>query len=170
MVVQRRGGTVTLAAVTEAIQKVQVGTDRTAAELALIRLEKELGAARATEARLLVSLQIAHQKVRQTSDGHWGHALVAILGFFMTWSYADYVRRGGDQVENALMGLAAVALVWVAWKFDWTGSRDAKTRRNAEGQRATTELEKLLRGAQVEIERLNQEAYRNRMIVAGKQP
>jgi ribosomal protein S27E len=41
MIAQRRGGTVTLKAVTEAIQKVQIGTDKTAAELALIRLGKE---------------------------------------------------------------------------------------------------------------------------------
>lgn len=41
MVVQRRGGTVALKALAEAIQKVQIGTDRTAAELALVRLEKE---------------------------------------------------------------------------------------------------------------------------------
>jgi predicted RNA-binding Zn-ribbon protein involved in translation (DUF1610 family) len=33
MIVQRRGGTVALKAVTEAIQKVQIGTDKTAAEL-----------------------------------------------------------------------------------------------------------------------------------------
>ena len=42
MLVQRRGGTVALKAVTEAIKKVQIGTDKTAAELALVRLEKEL--------------------------------------------------------------------------------------------------------------------------------
>lgn len=42
MLVQRRGGTVALKAVTEAIRQVQVGTDKTAAELALVRYEKEL--------------------------------------------------------------------------------------------------------------------------------
>lgn len=41
MLVSRRGGTVALKAVTEAIKQVQVGTDKTAAELAIIRLERE---------------------------------------------------------------------------------------------------------------------------------
>jgi len=41
LLVQRRGGTVALKAVTEAIKQVQVGTDKTAAELAIIRLERE---------------------------------------------------------------------------------------------------------------------------------
>lgn len=41
-VVLRRGGTVSLKPVEEAISKVQVSTDRTAAELALVRLQREL--------------------------------------------------------------------------------------------------------------------------------
>jgi DNA-directed RNA polymerase subunit RPC12/RpoP len=41
MLVQRRGGTVALKVVAEAIQKVQKGVDKTAAELAIVRLEKE---------------------------------------------------------------------------------------------------------------------------------
>jgi ribosomal protein S27E len=42
MIVQRRGGTVALKLVQEAIKKVQVGTDKTMAELALVRLNDEL--------------------------------------------------------------------------------------------------------------------------------
>ena len=42
MLVQRHGGTVSLQRVTEAIAKVQVGTDKTAAELAIVRLERKL--------------------------------------------------------------------------------------------------------------------------------
>jgi DNA-directed RNA polymerase subunit RPC12/RpoP len=41
-IVQRRGGTVALKAVTNAIGKVQIGTDKTAAELAIARYDKEL--------------------------------------------------------------------------------------------------------------------------------
>lgn len=40
--VQRSGGTVALQAVTDAVAKVQAGTDKTAAELALFRLQAEL--------------------------------------------------------------------------------------------------------------------------------
>jgi len=42
LIVQRPGGTVALKAVTEAIKKVQIGTDKTAAELAITRYEKDL--------------------------------------------------------------------------------------------------------------------------------
>jgi DNA-directed RNA polymerase subunit RPC12/RpoP len=52
MLVQRRGGTVALKAVTEAIKKVQIGTDKTAAELAIARYESELKELRENEAKL----------------------------------------------------------------------------------------------------------------------
>src|SRR5260370_9134138 len=42
MIVQRRGGTVALKLVQEAIKQLQIGTDKTAAELALVRLGDEL--------------------------------------------------------------------------------------------------------------------------------
>ena len=41
-IVQRRGGTVSLKLVTDAISKVQVGTDKTAAELSIRRLKGEV--------------------------------------------------------------------------------------------------------------------------------
>lgn len=43
-IVRRQGGTVSLKMVTEAISRVQTGTDRTAAELAIRRLTEELAA------------------------------------------------------------------------------------------------------------------------------
>jgi ribosomal protein S27AE len=45
-IVERRGGTIALRLVVDAVACVQVGTDKTAAELALVRLDKELGIAR----------------------------------------------------------------------------------------------------------------------------
>ncbi len=44
--VERRGGTISLKRVIDAVTRVQTGTDKTAAELALVRLERELGTAR----------------------------------------------------------------------------------------------------------------------------
>jgi DNA-directed RNA polymerase subunit RPC12/RpoP len=41
-IVERRGGTISLKLLTNAVEKVQVGTDKTAAELALQRLDREL--------------------------------------------------------------------------------------------------------------------------------
>jgi len=43
LIVQRRGGTVSLRAVTEAIKRVQIGTDKTAAELAIARYVRTEG-------------------------------------------------------------------------------------------------------------------------------
>jgi hypothetical protein len=40
--VQRRGGTIELKAVAHAIRNVQIGTDKTAAELVIVRLQNEL--------------------------------------------------------------------------------------------------------------------------------
>lgn len=45
--VQRRGGTVALRPVVDAVARIQVGTDKTAAELALVRLGQELAQAQA---------------------------------------------------------------------------------------------------------------------------
>jgi ribosomal protein S27E len=52
LIAQRRGGTVALKAVTEAIKKVQIGTDKTAAELAIARYQSELKQLRETEGKL----------------------------------------------------------------------------------------------------------------------
>jgi hypothetical protein len=60
-IVERRGGTVALRLVVDAVARVQVGTDRTAAELALVRLEKELASANA-------QWQAASQGLSYSSD------------------------------------------------------------------------------------------------------
>jgi len=41
-IVERRGGTVALRLMVDAVARVQVGTDKTAAELAIVRLEREI--------------------------------------------------------------------------------------------------------------------------------
>jgi hypothetical protein len=53
MMVHRRGDTVALKTVAEAIHWVQAGTDQTAAELVIVRIEKELQIARARERHLM---------------------------------------------------------------------------------------------------------------------
>jgi DNA-directed RNA polymerase subunit RPC12/RpoP len=67
MLVQRRGGTVALKAITEAIKQVQVGTDKTAAELAIVRLNKDLEKLMADYARL--------EAQRSSSSGRAGCAI-----------------------------------------------------------------------------------------------
>ena len=60
--VQRRGGTVSLKLVGEAIARVQAGTDRTAAELALIRLGAELEALQSVKTELAYRKNARHNK------------------------------------------------------------------------------------------------------------
>jgi len=52
MLAQRRGGTVSLQAVTQAIRSLQNGTDRTAAELAIARYSGELRELQARQSKL----------------------------------------------------------------------------------------------------------------------
>jgi hypothetical protein len=66
--VQRRGGTVSLKQIGEAIARVQVGTDRTAAELTIQRLQHDLAA-------------IAEQEKLITDSGPGGCFVVAFIGF-----------------------------------------------------------------------------------------
>lgn len=65
VLVERRGGTVSLKPIEEAIRRVQVGTDKTAAELAIPRLEKELAAA--DGALLTEKAKLAAAKTKQAS-------------------------------------------------------------------------------------------------------
>jgi DNA-directed RNA polymerase subunit RPC12/RpoP/phage shock protein PspC (stress-responsive transcriptional regulator) len=53
LIAQRRGGAVMLTGVTEAIKQVKVGTDKTAAELALVRLRPELAALKSQASNLM---------------------------------------------------------------------------------------------------------------------
>jgi DNA-directed RNA polymerase subunit RPC12/RpoP len=77
MLVQRRGGTVALKAVTEAIHQVQIGTDKTAAELAIVRLNNEREKLKAGYARV--------EAERSSSSGRAGCAitLFILLGISM---------------------------------------------------------------------------------------
>jgi DNA-directed RNA polymerase subunit RPC12/RpoP len=71
MLVQRRGGTVILKAVTEAIHKVQIGTDKTAAELAIVRLNQELEKLKTDYSRM--------EAQRSSSSGKAGCGLVLVI-------------------------------------------------------------------------------------------
>ncbi len=87
MLVERRGGTVSLQRVTEAIAKVQVGTDKTAAELAIVRYERRL-----QELRL-------HRAARRTQykkvlEGPFG--IIMALGF-----YGKFKRRMEAEISAA---------------------------------------------------------------------
>jgi DNA-directed RNA polymerase subunit RPC12/RpoP len=92
MLVQRRGGTVALKAVAEAIEKVRKGVDKTAAELAIVRLEKE-------RSELLES--------EKKSDYSVGLLMLGL--FFAVSGMAVAVNEGfWDGVLPILIGITAV--------------------------------------------------------------
>ncbi len=78
--VKRKGGTVSLQHVETAIKAVQRGTDRTAAELALPRLERELSEARQERAAILAA---ETQRIESLKRGRRYLTLIAFLAFFL---------------------------------------------------------------------------------------
>jgi|GEM_PF-5113869 len=96
MLVQRRGGTVSLHKVTEAIRGVQKGTDKTAAELAIARLNKELQ-----------DLKIAQKKLdaQATQSGCGiGCLSVIMLIAIVAMSAAGPNACGGAMLALGLLG------------------------------------------------------------------
>lgn len=98
MFVERRGGTVILKPVVEAIQKVQVGTDKTAAELALARLTSRLDPLR-SEREVL-------RKPRTTAMGCLG-VFAVVLGL-IGLAYLDKQTWGTGIVLLTLVGV----IIW----------------------------------------------------------
>jgi len=82
MIVQRRGGTISLKRVEEAIKKLQIGTDRTAAELAIPRYEKDL--------KDLKNKNVELQEACEAADRHLGlGGLVVVVGLISVyWSWS----------------------------------------------------------------------------------
>ena len=81
----RQGGTVSLGFVSDAIAKVQIGTDRTAAELSLRRLSEELLALKnerisQLEARREIEAQWAQRRKSIQNSGGFVPMLVAAFG------------------------------------------------------------------------------------------
>lgn len=85
-VVDRQGGTISLRLITDAISKVQVGTDKTAAELALKRLSGELN--HAEQAYALMS----KEKSRRLDSSLKVFGIVWIVGILFGLSF---LFRGG---------------------------------------------------------------------------
>jgi ribosomal protein S27E len=83
--VQRRGGTIVLKLVTEAIQKVPIGTGKTTAELALMRLKEEVeNLSKRSEAMLSESIE----------RKKWGYVIgvsLLLIGFVVVRSGHGFV-------------------------------------------------------------------------------
>src|ERR1035438_3953435 len=98
MLVQRQGGAGPLKAVAEAIRKVQISADKTAAELALVRLEKELEIAKAREEQLVS----AHDRSLGWSAVACGVAV--LVGLSLLFSQSEVFFAGAAFVACRLVG------------------------------------------------------------------
>ncbi len=108
MLVERRGGTVSLKSIEQAIQKVQIGTDKTAAELALARLNEEFKVLTARRTELV-----------KERDGKQGcSVLVAMIGGGLGLVLLS-AGVTGDSPSGLVLGLlitgGSIAFVVHAW-------------------------------------------------------
>ncbi len=140
MLVQRRGGTVALRAVTDAIKKVQIGTDKTAAELALVRLDKERQQLRAEFDKAQTAL----------ATGPPGVACAILVAALLLLIGAGMASQGSGFLVFSII-LSAGAAIW-------------GYRRNAEHKREWTQKVAESWSKVVQIER---EIEENRKTVKG---
>lgn len=111
MIVQRRGGTISLKGVAEAIKKVQVGTDKTAAELALVRLNEELKALTEESVKLKAGTS-------STSRG-CSVMFAATAGSFGLLFFISDLQKPGFVAMVGLV-LLAVSILWLIRAFSST--------------------------------------------------
>jgi DNA-directed RNA polymerase subunit RPC12/RpoP len=108
--VERRGGIVALKRVETAIKAVQRGTDRTAAELALVRLAREIAEA---EANRELAIEITSKKVASARNGRLGLAIVMyIVSFWLVMML--FVTLHEKTGKNKFVGAAGTLLMLVA--------------------------------------------------------
>lgn len=105
--VVRRGGTVSLALIGEAIAKVQAGTDKTAAELAIRRLRDDLEALTQTHSTQSAALREKHS----AALAFWciGMVLAAIFSFVFL----------GHRNPWGLVGLVFILYIGYAIRKKW---------------------------------------------------
>ncbi len=145
MLAERRGGTISVKRVSQAIQKVQIGTDKTAAELALIRLSSELCLKEAEINQLLL-------KGEQVGfEAGEARKVIVWVGLVVSLTIGGAVGgRGGFLVFFIIMAGVIVCHEWIV--------RDSLRTRKAEcrGKIAT---------ACWEAEEVRQRIARNRHVV-----
>jgi ribosomal protein S27AE len=129
-IVQRRGGTVALKPIADAVARVQVGTDKTAAELALVRLNQELAQAQTRLHQVDVDFR-KWQIERPQNNGPLIAIVASVVGFFVLLSSAAEQQYA---IFSVLLVVIAICLVPV---FIWGVNRKQKTQRSDAGQRAT---------------------------------
>lgn len=114
MITQRRGGTVALKGVEGAIRRVQVGTDKTAAELAMPRLHAELQQLTHAERSLLNQPLPVQQR-----DSPLLYLGIAVLLFSPLWvwlvEWSTYWERHNPLLRIGLWVAALIIFLFGIW-------------------------------------------------------
>lgn len=121
LVVERKGGTVALKKIESAIQQVQIGTDRTAAELAVTRLSRELTQLMQAKKAMAEPLPVT-PTVSRRPDGLvlmvLSLASLLVAGFvFVLIDASTYWARHGLLLRTALWFTAAIAAAFFVHQF-----------------------------------------------------
>lgn len=135
-IVQRSGGVVVLRKVEAAIHAVQRGTDRTAAELAIPRLTKELAEMQAARANGVLE---AKQKMESARKGRRGLTTITFVTLFVlgVWGLSSLPPSINENVQRViswvfLLLLAVVpALVFKTVKMPKDATRDVLAHHDA---------------------------------------
>lgn len=106
--IERSGGVVALRRVENAIQAVQRGTDKTAAELAVPRLQRELEEAK--KAKVKATEQAKTKRTRELGGRRLLTGLVAIVLFCVGMTILVWMSSG-EEVSSAIF---AVTWLWLA--------------------------------------------------------
>ncbi len=115
-VVLRTGGTVSLKPVEEALSKVQVGTDKTAAELSLVRLRGEL--AELERKWQEEELHFARQRRDKYNPYRVNLTLASAAFVVFVTLFAVGTFTEGKTPGTIFLGVAALVLVWLArWRI-----------------------------------------------------
>ena len=160
-IVERRGGTVALKPITDAIAKVQVGTDKTAAELALNRLPHELN--------YLISKRRGREFYwLQKIDGRKGSVLNrALLVLFASWviliptvGIAVFLAEG----PAWLLAIGEVLVIPGGGAVAFLTYLRALSSRDADIQQLTVESNRELTDLDSQIKALSEKIEENRRI------
>jgi len=118
-VVIRRGGIVSLKPVVEALGKVEVGTDRTASELAMARLEKEIYFLR----QEMGKPDLGYEAINAVGCLLWLAAAFLLGSALVAWLLSLYA---GEESAAAVLCLAVPGIIAgaIAWRLG--GKRPGK--------------------------------------------
>lgn len=117
--VERIGGTISLKLLKDAISKVQVGTDKTASELALKRLQEELA---------IVQDKIISVDGFIFTQQSYTFAVVFILGAIVICAICVYLFPRDQSLGAAII----LGLIWFGCSYIWVNNRIRTIKENNE--------------------------------------